>query len=164
VRRRLGPTAWTVLEDLALDAHPDGAGGLWARTSARLIAGHLDIEPGTVANALRRLRADGVVTLGRESGPAGRFGPSVYRISPIAGLSVADRAVPCVDSPRMVRPHPARPVTVQPAVVEPEVVEPEVVEPEAGRSVAAGGSDRGRRTKRAARSEALTLWDTPSVE
>ena len=172
VRRRLGSTAWTVLEDLALDAHPDGAGGFWVRTSARLIAGHLGIEAGTAANALRRLRHDGFVTLSREPGPAGRFGPSVYWIAPIPGLTVADQPGPCVDSPRMVRPKPARPVSVEPemvppAVVEPQTVEPEVGEPavggpEGGSPVAAEGSSRVGRSKRVPRSEALTLWDTPS--
>jgi len=158
LRRRLGPMTWTVLEDLALDARPSAGGEFWARTSARLIAGHLGIEPSTAAAALRRLRRDGLVTLSREPGPGGRFGPSVYRIATIPGLTIAEQPGPGVDPPRMVTPQPARPVTVEPAVIEPAVLGSEALSPGA-----AEGSARGRRTKRVPSSEAPTLWDTPSL-
>lgn len=157
VRRRLGPMSWTVLEDLTLDAHPDGAGGFWARTSARRVAGHLGIEPGTAANALRRLRADGLLTLGREPGPAGRFGPSVYRIATIPGLTIAEHPGPGVDTPRMVTPPPARPVTVEPSTGRPDPVQPVTSEE------APSGPRSKPTTKRSPRSEALTLWDAPSA-
>ena len=163
VRRRLGPLRWTVLEDLALDAHPDDAGGFWARTSARRVAGHLGIEAGTAANALRRLRAEGLVTLAREPGPAGRFGCSVYRWAPIPGLTITDQSVPCVDSPPMVEPARVRPATVKPAAVEPAAVGPSAGRPDAGPQLTAEESVRGRRAKGLPRAEALTLWDTPGV-
>jgi DNA-binding transcriptional ArsR family regulator len=104
VRQRLGPIAWAVLEDVALDAEPDDDGRLSAATSARHIAGHLGLQPGTVARALQRLRSAGLVTLEREHGAGGRFGLSVYRLAAIPGIVVSDR-----DAPRVVVPHTAAP-------------------------------------------------------
>ena len=157
LRRRLGSMTWTVLEDLALDARPSAGGEFRARTSARLIAGHLGIEPGTASAALRRLRHDGLVTLSREPGPAGRFGASVYRIATIPGLTIAEQPGPCVDPPRMVTPRPARPVTVEPSTGRRDPVQPVTSEE------APSGTRSKPTTKRSPRSEALTLWDAPSV-
>lgn len=179
LRRRLGPMAWTVLEDLALDAHPDGNGGFRTKTSARRVAGHLGVEPGTAANALRRLRNDGLVSVSREPGPAGRFGPSVYRVTPIPGLTIIDDASPRVGPPDMVtsgavRPGTVEPPTVEPPTVGPPMVETAMVEPAAALTGVVKASPAGPRTrpqtKRASRTEAtvashvaLSLWDTPSV-
>ncbi len=49
------PQVWVVLQDLALDAEWHD-GRLTASSSARLVAEHLRIDPGTAATALRALR------------------------------------------------------------------------------------------------------------
>ena len=102
----LGTTAWAVLVDVCIDAVPDRAG--WAaKTSVRLIAGHLGLTPGTVARAMARLRVAGFVRrLDRRDDVTGRFVESVYVVAPAAGI------VPCVDCPHTVerdmgqRPRP----------------------------------------------------------
>jgi hypothetical protein len=124
LRRCLGPLAWAVLEDVALDAEP-GGGAMVARTSARQVAEHLDIQPGTAAKALQRLRDLGLVSLAREAGHAGRFGLSVYRLAPIAGLTITFDTEPCVDPPNMVAPHVAVPQAVEPPVDESRVARPD---------------------------------------
>jgi DNA-binding transcriptional ArsR family regulator len=97
---------WVTLEEVALDAVAED--GRWvARTSARQVAERLGIDPGTANNALRDLRRDGLLTLEREHGPAGRFGLSVYVIGSIPGLTVV--------SPRVVEPGVAQPHIVRAA-------------------------------------------------
>jgi hypothetical protein len=88
LRRQLGPTAWAVLEDIALDADLTNAGRLVATTSARRVADNLGLTPGTAARALSRLRALGLVAYTRQSGAAGRFGPSAYVLGPLVGIDV----------------------------------------------------------------------------
>jgi hypothetical protein len=129
LRRDLGPMAWTVLEDLMLDAMPAEAGEMVAYTSARQVAEHLDIQPATAAKALGRLRDRGLVSLAREAGVAGRFGLSVYRLAAIPGLWCTDGGSPCVDPPNMVGSHTVAPNVVTPSVVSPSVVSPNVVTP-----------------------------------
>jgi DNA-binding transcriptional ArsR family regulator len=87
LRRALRPLAWVALEEVALEAVPEG-GRLLARTSARQVAERLGVDPGTAAGALRALREHGLLALEREKGPQGRFGLSVYELQPVAGLSV----------------------------------------------------------------------------
>src|SRR5438874_8049958 len=78
LKEELGPTGWAVLEDVVLDAVP-AERRLEARTSVRLIAGHLGLTPGTVARALARLCNQGVVHReDRRDSVTGRFGESVY--------------------------------------------------------------------------------------
>lgn len=60
VKREVGTTAWAVLEDLALEACRDGNGAL-ARTTVRIMADHLGLTSGTVARAVARLCAAGLV-------------------------------------------------------------------------------------------------------
>jgi hypothetical protein len=94
VRRSLGVTAWAVLEDVAMDAVMAGDRALSA-TSARRVAEHLGLTPGTVAAALRRLRQRGLLEHERVTGPDGRFGLSVDRLHVVDGLALALR----VDEP-----------------------------------------------------------------
>lgn len=108
LRRALQPLAWVILEDVALDAKPE-EGKLIARTSARQVAEHLGIDPGTAARALRVLRGRGLLVLEREKGPGGRFGLSVYALGTVPGLTPAP--------PRVGNPRVARPLMVQPNVV-----------------------------------------------
>ena len=122
LRRSLRPIEWVVLEDVALDAHPDGDGALVAATSARRVAEHLGLTPGAAAGALARLRAAGLVTHARQAGPAGRFGLSAYVLGLVPGLDVLDAedrtppdvapppvALPCVAEPHMVAADGANP-------------------------------------------------------
>jgi DNA-binding transcriptional MocR family regulator len=123
LRRSLAPIEWIVLEDLALDATDDGDGRLTATTSARQIAEHLSISPGSAAKALGALRSRGLVTHARRPGPQGRFGLSVYALAGVPGLEVvgasgstseppgvdSPRAASlCVPSPRVAEPHMAK--------------------------------------------------------
>ncbi len=77
LRRRLGPTAWTVLEELLLDAaHGES---MVVETHVRRIAEGVGISKDTAALALRRLIAQRVVTRRSGRDPAsGCFGRSVY--------------------------------------------------------------------------------------
>jgi hypothetical protein len=101
--------AWAVFEDLALDAQVDERGVVVAGSSARHVAANLDIQPGTAARALRRLRDEGLVVLVRESGTDGRFGLSAYELAEIDGVTIAASGRPCV-----ARPHLVGPPTVEP--------------------------------------------------
>ena len=94
-RRQLGPTAWTVLEELLLDA--TGGEAMVVETHVRRIAAGVGINKDSAARALRRLIVQGVVT--RRSGRdplSGCFGRSVYglHLEGIGGVVlVAGRAV-----------------------------------------------------------------------
>jgi DNA-binding transcriptional ArsR family regulator len=73
--RRVGPTAWTVLTVLAVDAEPDG-GRMIARASVRSLAAALGLNKDTVGRALARLRrAELVIRV------TGRFEVGVYRLT-----------------------------------------------------------------------------------
>jgi hypothetical protein len=99
--QRVGPTAWTVLLDVSLDACSEDAG--WAaNTSVRAIANHLALAPGTVARALGRLRAAGLVQRqDRRDRDTGRFVESVYVVLPTVAIQ------PCVDCPHTAEPDRA---------------------------------------------------------
>jgi hypothetical protein len=99
------PVVWLVLQDVALDAEWR-EGRLVAPTSARLVAEHLQLDPGTVASALRTLRATGLVELAQTSGPAGRFGLAIYTVHLPEGIEAL--------TPSLVAPHPEIPHAVQP--------------------------------------------------
>jgi hypothetical protein len=94
-----------VLEDVALDAVVED-GRLVARTSARRLAEHLGIDPGTAAKALGQLRRRGLLALEREPGRAGRFGLAIYVLGDVEGLAVfaPGAARPHVTGPDVVRP------------------------------------------------------------
>ncbi len=115
LRRQLGPTAWTVLEELLLDA-TDGE-PMVVETHVRRIADGVGISKDTAARALRRLIAHGVVT--RRSARdlrSGCFGHSVYvlHLEGIGGVVlVAGRAAG--DAGTRVRPRrsgPRRPRSI----------------------------------------------------
>lgn len=113
LRQTLRPVTWVILEEVALDA-VDEDGRLVARTSARRVAEQLGVNPTTAAEALRVLARRGLVSLERETGPAGRFGLSVYQLFPPAGLCVV------------------QPCAVEPFMVSPSMVKSELEEPDAG--------------------------------
>lgn len=130
LKRRLGPTAWAVLEDVALDAVPDEEGRLVATTSTRRIAENLGLAPGTASRALSRLREVGLVSFVRQSGAGGRFGLSAYVLGTVPGVAVGgDKSSSHDADPSTEPPRP-----VQPCVVEPRVVD-EHMEAEATKAV-----------------------------
>jgi hypothetical protein len=92
LRRRLGPAPWFVLEELVLVGDTQGA-----ETNVRSLAD-------TVARALGRLRAAGLVVAEPQGSRAGRFVTGRYRVSSFPGLQVLDERNEC-PSPR----HPRRP-------------------------------------------------------
>ena len=104
------PQMWVVLQDLALDAEwRDGR--LVASSSARLVAEHLHIDPGTAAAALRALRDRGVAELCQTSGAAGRFGLASYTLRLPPGLEIVP---PPWGSPLTGEPHGDTPNTDRP--------------------------------------------------
>jgi len=108
------PQMWLVLHDLALDA--EWRDGRWvAASSARLVADHLLIDPGTAATALRALRDHGVAELCQMSGAAGRFGLAAYTLQLPPGLEILSPRVesPYTEQPDTAEPHTAEPVTAR---------------------------------------------------
>ena len=103
LRRSLTPMAWTVLEEVLLDALVDGD-QIIATTSTRRIAAQLNIDAGTAASALRLLRNRRLLELERCPGPAGRFGLSSYVVLSTPGIRLLK---PCRE-----RPHTEAPCTV----------------------------------------------------
>lgn len=114
LRRSLTPLEWVVLEDVALDATDDGDGRLLTATSARQVAEHLGVSPGSAAKALGRLRSLGLVTHDRQPGPAGRFGLSIYRLVPPPGVEVVGRSGSTSALPRTGAPRGEPPGTESP--------------------------------------------------
>ena len=127
LKRELGPLVWAVLEDVALEARPDGAGRSLAATSSRAVAEHLGVAPGTAAKALARLRSLGLVDHARQAGEAGRFGLSVYVLGDVPGLEVVSGDELAV-SARPVRPGPTRPRTAAPRTAAPRTARRDTVE------------------------------------
>lgn len=104
------PQMWVVLQDLALDAEwRDGR--LVASSSARLVAEHLHLDPGTAAAALRALRDRGVAELCQTSGAAGRFGLASYALRLPQGLEIVP---PHLETPHTAQPHSDKPHTEKP--------------------------------------------------
>jgi len=131
LKRRIGPLAWAVLEDISVDAILQD--GRWmAATSTRQLADHLGLTPGTVARGLARLCSEGLVHReDRRDTRTGRFGESVYVVTPMAAL------LPCIDSPHTVRrdtetPNMARPAPVPPQTAPPSEAPPSTEEQRTG--------------------------------
>lgn len=81
LRRRVGPVAWAVLEDVVLDAAFEPGGCLVATTNVRRVADQVGVSKDSAAAALTRLARLGLV----ERRPVlraarGRFGRSVYLV------------------------------------------------------------------------------------
>ena len=98
LRRTLGPTAWVVLEELALAP----------TTNVRDLARRLDLNKDTVAGALGRLIAAGIVTRQPQRADGrGRFRPAGYTLRLSAGLRVIQA------TPKSPTPNPSRTQTDQ---------------------------------------------------
>jgi hypothetical protein len=108
--RTFRPQMWVVLQDLALDAEWR-EGRLVASSSARMVADHLQIDPGTAAAALRALRDRGVAELCQTSGAAGRFGLASYTLRLPPGLEIVPPylGTPHTGEPPTPKPHTERP-------------------------------------------------------
>ncbi len=88
-RAALGPVAWSVLEDVLLDARHDDQGQLVAVTNVRRVAAHVGIAKDTAARALTRLAGHGL--LARQCQPRsrnGEFVPSVYNMGNVAAAGI----------------------------------------------------------------------------
>ena len=77
LRRRLGPTAWVVLEAAVALAH-DVDGDLVVDTSARSLASEVGLSKNTVARALSTFRESGFVTSTQTRAGDGVFGAGRY--------------------------------------------------------------------------------------
>ena len=89
LRRRLGSSAWLVLEEAALTAdESESPGVLWTPLSVRSVAGRLGMGRGSAASALSALVAAGLLRSapGRRSG--GRFGVAGYWLTVPEGMTV----------------------------------------------------------------------------
>jgi hypothetical protein len=152
--RLVRPQAWVVLQDLALDAEwRDGR--LVASSSARLVAEHLHIDPGTAATALRILRDRGIVELTQASGAGGRFGLAAYTLLLPQGLEVISPHVdePCTARPRRELANRVEPVLHPPCLENPHTVTsstkgttaspPPLARPRRRRAAAPGESSQG---------------------
>ena len=115
--RTFRPQMWVVLQDLTLDAEWHDA-HLVASSSARLVAEHLHIDPGTAAAALRALRDRGVAELCQTSGAAGRFGLASYILRLPTGLEIVP---PPLGTPHTGDPHGDIPHTDKPVAEKPHM-------------------------------------------
>lgn len=91
-RRDLVPTAWLVLEELAIGASEEGL----LSTNVRRLGAALGLSKDTVARALRVLIAAGLVErVDERDGASGRFGAVVYLVDRAsAGLRITDALMP----------------------------------------------------------------------
>jgi hypothetical protein len=89
LRRRLGPTAWVILEEL-LARSSGPAECCRATVSVRSLAAELGLAKDTAARALRRLHSDGLVTGCQLRSTAGTFGTSSYTIVVPDSITFAD--------------------------------------------------------------------------
>lgn len=78
--RRLGPTAWTVLQELLVRSTGEAA-HCRATASVRSLASDLGLAKDTVARALGRLRRVGLLTAEQPRSPAGAFVAGSYVIA-----------------------------------------------------------------------------------
>jgi DNA-binding transcriptional ArsR family regulator len=91
VRRLVGPTAWSVLEELL--ARSVGSGPMCeAVTTTRALAAHLGLSKDTVARALTRLRQSRLVEVAQDRTDVGTFGSGRYLITVPAGITLPDFA------------------------------------------------------------------------
>jgi DNA-binding transcriptional MocR family regulator len=96
LRRRLGATAWAVLEELL--ARSTGVPpSCVALAATRTLAGDLGMSKDTIAHALARLRSAGIVEPAQGRAPAGTFTTGGYLIAVPDCVTVLD-AVPEVSS------------------------------------------------------------------
>lgn len=107
LRRRVGPTAWCVLEVLLADATDQDA-TLSATASVRAVAAELGIAKNTAQRAIVRLHRAGLVASTQGRDPAGHFAATTYVLT----LTSANRASESsTNSPRRAPALLARDIT-----------------------------------------------------
>ena len=99
LRRRLGPTAWAVLEEVLSVSRGD-ADECHSTATVRSLAADLGLSKDTVARALARMSAAGIVVGEQDRAPAGTFAAGRYRIFIPDGIALAQPAAPTVASHR----------------------------------------------------------------
>ena len=87
LRRRLGPTGWVVFEELLL-ASTGPTTACRASASVRSLAASLGLAKDTVARALVRLRAAGLVAVTQSRSTGGVFAASNYELRIPPGIIV----------------------------------------------------------------------------
>lgn len=91
-RNQLGALAWTVLEEMALDARRDGDGKLRTRLGARQIAQRLGINKDTASKAIGRLVASEMLQREAARGEgSGRFAVGTYVVALPSDVTVSGR-------------------------------------------------------------------------
>ena len=105
LRRRVGPTAWVVLEEMLQRSTGDGD-HVVAQVSIRALGSSLGLAKDTVARALRPLRELGAIEAIQARTSTGGFDAGSYRITvPAVCLSLVCPAQPLVLS--SARPSPS---------------------------------------------------------
>lgn len=89
LRRRLGPTAWVVFEELVLVSTGPGEGCV-ASVSIRTLAGRLGLAKDTVARAIARLRRAGLVTAHQSRTDTGVFATGSYTLTIPPSIAIDD--------------------------------------------------------------------------
>jgi DNA-binding transcriptional MocR family regulator len=98
LRRQLGAAAWAVLETmLAQSCGP--AERCVATSTVRSLAADLGVSKDTVARALGRLRAAGIVTAEQPRAVTGTFTTGSYRIAVPACITFVEPSVPPAAAP-----------------------------------------------------------------
>jgi len=111
LRRSLTPSAWVVLEELALGADAVGV----ATTSSRRLAGDRGMSKDTASRAMQRLIAAGLVErIERRDDSTGRFGAIAYRVDLAAAGLLVQPAIDASAEPAAAPEIPAAPL--RPAV------------------------------------------------
>lgn len=139
IRAAVGPVAWVVLEELAAVGEPSGS-TVRAATTVRRLGATLGLSKDTVAAALRRLIADGLLQrFDERDHPSGHFGGCVYVVDLHAiGLT----------------PRPSRPDSSD------TVVPPRADVPAPTRTAETPAPAPARRTRRSSTAGQLSLLDT----
>lgn len=127
LRRRVGPTAWCVLEILAASPERGRDGGTTVEASIRGVAAVLGVSKNAVQRAFVRLQRAGLVVPAQRRARDGRFDVGRYIVSPLADLD-AIRTIASVDA----EPSRSTPCAVSPtahcASTRERSLEPRVVE------------------------------------
>jgi len=89
IRRRVGPTAWAVFEELAVSSTGADA-ACRASVSVRSLASQLGMSKDTVARALTRLRAAGLVSANQTRQATGAFAAGNYHLFLPASVALDD--------------------------------------------------------------------------
>ena len=119
LRRRIGPNAWVLLEEMMQRSTGD-RDHVVAQVSIRSLAASLGLARDTVARAVRRLRDLGVVVAEQARSESGLFESGSYRLAvPAACLSIARAPQPSVAPPSAPPPAARPPAARAPAAPRP---------------------------------------------